>query len=270
MKKINYWYNLLYDFRIIKSKKELTLIIKREDGSKVTPTFITNVISGKAKAPQYFYDRISEYYIFTTKDYFKGSAPVIDYQRFLDYLNIKHELKRKDVFKDVGIPAPVVSKYSNATPIEKWQFIFDFYNKNYDYNIYLNTQSDDYKIKKQYTSPEVKNLMEIVDYLIDEGMVTNYKSFAESIGISQQLFANLRYIKAKQDVTKEMLVNISKKYPLIDMEYILGTSKNMLKSFEKPLKEGPEILIKITHLEENYKKLSNEVRAIKKKMGDNN
>lgn len=264
--KIKNWYNFVSTSKIVNSGTEVLTACPRPNGTYVTYSYIIQILSGSKKPPLYLLKGMIDHYYFTPENYFKGHGPIVHWQELFRWLCEKFDIKKIDVTKKIGLTNSAVAKWDNNTSDRQWQLIFDFFNENYNTAIDVDNTNQTGIIQRKYVSLQAERLVKFVDFLKENNQVSTYKEFAENIGISEQHFSNIRHIKAKQDVTKDMLVGVATKYKMVNIRYLLGVSDEM---FLKPADIIPsqstsELIELLNRLNDKYSKLEEKYEKLTK------
>ena len=227
-KRFSTWWRIMKSSRIIKTQEELGSNLVNRKGENISQAFISNIIRNRSPLGDGVLSSLEDNFPFTTSVYFLyGTEDIVNLKKLFKYLLVKHELTQKDFVLKCGIEElseVKLSKMNNKTEINEWQEVFGWFNVNHDYSINVNRMlkySTEDKKKFKGKTAQVERFIELVAYLKKMNTVKSDKDFAESINVSPSMISNMLNENARQDVTKDMLVSISKKYPFVNLRWIL-------------------------------------------------
>lgn len=222
------WFNTMRSCKIIPDQKNFGKIIGNESGGAMTQPFISAMLHQASGVSKQTMLGIERHYPFTTRSFFIGNSPMVCLKTLFKWLCKRHELTQGDLVSRLGdlyITEPVLSKFDNHTPLDEWQTVFNFFN-DYGYAIsadLIRNRERSIGADMPYTttkSPQVQRVLELYAILKNMGTVKNKQHYAELLGTSASQFSHMNSA-LKQDLTKDMLVNIATNLPQVSIEWIL-------------------------------------------------
>jgi hypothetical protein len=234
------WYKLCKKVGLISNQDEFRQNILSEKGAPISQAFVSSLMSASSAVPYSVPEQIQEAYPFTTAAYFiTGQDDIIKFKSLLLYLLDRVKMNQKDLVNTLDHPSikrPILSKMDNLSPLDHWQVVFDFFNKELDLKMDAEEMA---KASASVGVPDqefegkdesVQRFFEFIETLKKNRNITTTGEFAQSIGFSPQQISNMTSQTVRQGLTKQMIQNTMKAWPRLNPDWLLLGEGDMFRS----------------------------------------
>lgn len=246
-------------FKIIKNQKDLGVQITKTDGTPYTQAFISQMMISSS-IPDHVISQLVLKYRFTSKEYWDhGIGPIINPYELVNYCLDKMGTNFRSVAESINVPETDLYKLKHITNISKFTEMFGYIRANSEFKPQVNTLEMHIESSMLVSgmSDHSKRIFNFIDHLKSTGQIESVADFAETCGFSRNMLYNMRNPNANQDITKDMIDMIYKKFPSLNLEWLFSGKSPMIK--QKEGVSSPDIIKQLADLKHLYHRLEERI-----------